>query len=199
MRGSDGTSPTMAGASSTSSACSCSRCAMAMRPICRAAGHVYAEKIMISRKDQLSPMHRHNVKAEDIINRGGARWRSKLFKSDAEGRIDRQAEVGRYRRHDPPEGPGEHAAAEARRERHADAGRLACLLGRGRRRADRRGLDGQQRPDRQHLRRAHRALLRTSRRTCRRCTCWCRTIRAGSGNRAEQTPICTRCAMLSSV
>ena len=31
----------------------------------------YAEKIMISRQDQVSPMHRHVVKAEDIINRGG--------------------------------------------------------------------------------------------------------------------------------
>ena len=35
---------------------------------------LYAEKIMISRKDQISPMHRHVVKAEDIINRGGGSW-----------------------------------------------------------------------------------------------------------------------------
>ena len=34
-------------------------------------GMLYAEKIMISRRDQLSPMHRHDIKAEDIINRGG--------------------------------------------------------------------------------------------------------------------------------
>ena len=39
----------------------------------RGGGMLYAEKIMISRKDQLSPMHRHNVKAEDIINRGGGK------------------------------------------------------------------------------------------------------------------------------
>ena len=36
----------------------------------RGMGMCYAEKIMISRKDQISPMHRHIVKAEDIINRG---------------------------------------------------------------------------------------------------------------------------------
>ena len=29
---------------------------------------------MISRRDQFSPMHRHNIKAEDIINRGGGSW-----------------------------------------------------------------------------------------------------------------------------
>lgn len=35
----------------------------------------YAEKIMISRRDQVSPMHRHQLKTEDIVNRGGvARW-----------------------------------------------------------------------------------------------------------------------------
>ena len=38
----------------------------------RGGGMCYAEKIMISRQDQVSPMHRHIVKAEDIINRGGA-------------------------------------------------------------------------------------------------------------------------------
>ena len=37
----------------------------------RGGGMCYAEKIMISRQDQVSPMHRHIVKAEDIINRGG--------------------------------------------------------------------------------------------------------------------------------
>lgn len=56
-------------------------------------GMVYAEKIMISRKDQLSPMHRHIIKSEDIINRGGATLVLELFKRDAEGGIDRDAEV----------------------------------------------------------------------------------------------------------
>jgi len=54
------------------------------------AGHgmCYAEKIMISRENQLSPMHRHVVKAEDIINRGGATLALELFTSDANGRPD---------------------------------------------------------------------------------------------------------------
>ena len=56
-------------------------------------GMCYAEKIMISRRDQISPMHRHVVKAEDIINRGGGVLALELFNSDAEGGIDRQSEV----------------------------------------------------------------------------------------------------------
>jgi D-lyxose ketol-isomerase len=74
----------------------------------RGGGMCYAEKIMISRQDQLSPMHRHIVKAEDIINRGGATLALKLYESDAEGKIDHGAEVtvatdGVVRR----QGPGE--------------------------------------------------------------------------------------------
>ena len=56
-------------------------------------GMLYAEKIMISRRDQLSPMHRHVVKAEDIINRGGGTLALKLFASQADGVIDRDAPV----------------------------------------------------------------------------------------------------------
>ncbi|UIJ73132.1 D-lyxose/D-mannose family sugar isomerase [Aurantimonas sp. HBX-1] len=56
-------------------------------------GMLYAEKIMISRKEQLSPMHRHVVKAEDIINRGGGRLVLELFMSDAAGDPDATAEV----------------------------------------------------------------------------------------------------------
>lgn len=51
-------------------------------------GMCYAEKIMISRRDQLAPMHRHIVKAEDIINRGGATLALELFESDESGGID---------------------------------------------------------------------------------------------------------------
>ena len=50
----------------------------------------YAEKIMISRRGQLTPMHRHLTKVEDIINRSsldeGARLAVKLFATE-EGRI----------------------------------------------------------------------------------------------------------------
>jgi D-lyxose ketol-isomerase len=56
-------------------------------------GMCYAEKIMITRKDQVSPLHRHVVKAEDIINRGGAVLALKLFNSDAEGKVDEETEV----------------------------------------------------------------------------------------------------------
>ena len=50
----------------------------------------YAEKIMISRRDQLSPMHRHMVKVEDIINRAGATLVIELFGSGPDGAIDRR-------------------------------------------------------------------------------------------------------------
>ena len=53
-------------------------------------GMVYAEKIMISREHQLSPMHRHNIKVEDIINRGGGKLVLELFDSDTDGKIDRE-------------------------------------------------------------------------------------------------------------
>ncbi|WAP70129.1 D-lyxose/D-mannose family sugar isomerase [Jiella pelagia] len=59
----------------------------------RGRGMLYAEKAMISRKDQLSPMHRHVVKAEDIINRGGGTLVLELFMSDENGDVDETAEV----------------------------------------------------------------------------------------------------------
>ena len=54
----------------------------------RGGGMCYAEKLLISKQDQLSPMHTHVIKAEDIINRGGATLAVELFGSDAEGRFD---------------------------------------------------------------------------------------------------------------
>ncbi|MEC9244739.1 MAG: D-lyxose/D-mannose family sugar isomerase [Pseudomonadota bacterium] len=56
-------------------------------------GMLYAEKIMISRRDQVAPMHTHAIKAEDIINRGGGTLCIELFASDADGKIDRTAPV----------------------------------------------------------------------------------------------------------
>ncbi|MEF2551485.1 D-lyxose/D-mannose family sugar isomerase [Aurantimonas sp. A2-1-M11] len=56
-------------------------------------GMLYAEKIMISRQDQLSPMHRHIVKAEDIINRGGARLALQMHESAPDGSVDESAGV----------------------------------------------------------------------------------------------------------
>ena len=48
-------------------------------------GMCYAEKLLISKQDQLSPMHTHVIKAEDIINRGGATMVVELYGSDDEG------------------------------------------------------------------------------------------------------------------
>ena len=56
-------------------------------------GMLYAEKIMISGENQISPMHRHNLKTEDIINKGGATLVLELFKADNDGLVDETAEV----------------------------------------------------------------------------------------------------------
>ncbi len=56
-------------------------------------GMLYAEKIMISKKDQYSPMHRHIIKAEDIINRGGGKLVLELFASNPDGSIDRNSDI----------------------------------------------------------------------------------------------------------
>lgn len=56
-------------------------------------GMLYAEKIMISGENQISPMHRHNLKTEDIINKGGATLVLELFKAKPDGSIDQGADV----------------------------------------------------------------------------------------------------------
>ena len=56
-------------------------------------GMLYAEKIMISKKEQLSPLHRHAIKAEDIINRGGGNLVIELYQSDENLKPDREAVV----------------------------------------------------------------------------------------------------------
>ena len=52
-------------------------------------GMVYAEKIMITRDQQVTPMHRHDVKTEDIINRGGGTLVVELYGSEPDGSINR--------------------------------------------------------------------------------------------------------------
>lgn len=59
----------------------------------RGSGMCYAEKIMVVRQDQITPLHRHVVKGEDIINRGGAPLAVKLFASDEDGHPDQTREV----------------------------------------------------------------------------------------------------------
>jgi D-lyxose ketol-isomerase len=63
------------------------------RDLERGRGMVYAEKIMISRDRQISPMHRHIVKSEDIINRGGGQLVLELFNQDEDGGMDRTRKV----------------------------------------------------------------------------------------------------------
>jgi len=53
----------------------------------RGGGMCYAEKLLISKQDQMSPMHTHVIKAEDIINRGGATLIVELFGSDDRGQF----------------------------------------------------------------------------------------------------------------
>jgi D-lyxose ketol-isomerase len=57
----------------------------------RGGGMCYAEKLLISKQDQLSPMHTHVLKAEDIINRGGATLVVELYGSDTDGNFDETA------------------------------------------------------------------------------------------------------------
>ncbi|WP_171125127.1 MULTISPECIES: D-lyxose/D-mannose family sugar isomerase [unclassified Ruegeria] len=56
-------------------------------------GMLYAEKVLVSRDKQLSPMHRHIIKAEDIINRGGGDLVMEIYASDSVGGIDRENAV----------------------------------------------------------------------------------------------------------
>ena len=53
----------------------------------------YAEKIMIAEEDQVTPMHFHWSKTEDIINRGGARLAIELYRSTEDEALDKTATV----------------------------------------------------------------------------------------------------------
>jgi len=57
----------------------------------RGGGMCYAEKLLISKRDQITPMHRHHRKAEDIINRGGAALAVELYGSAPDGAFDETA------------------------------------------------------------------------------------------------------------
>lgn len=53
----------------------------------RMRGKLYCEKIMIVGVDQLTPMHFHWSKTEDIINRGGGRLVVQLYNATADERL----------------------------------------------------------------------------------------------------------------
>jgi len=61
--------------------------------LARGGGRVYAEKLLISREGQLSPMHRHIRKTEDIIKRGGGTLALELYRVAADGGVDRTQPV----------------------------------------------------------------------------------------------------------
>ncbi len=56
-------------------------------------GKLYAEKIMIVEKEQVTPLHFHWDKMEDIINRGGGRLVIELYNSTPNEEIDEQDDV----------------------------------------------------------------------------------------------------------
>ncbi|WP_237477795.1 D-lyxose/D-mannose family sugar isomerase [Lichenibacterium dinghuense] len=58
-----------------------------------ARGLVYAEKIMVVREGQFTPTHRHERKAEDIINRGGGVLALRLFGAGPDGSVDQEGAV----------------------------------------------------------------------------------------------------------
>jgi D-lyxose ketol-isomerase len=53
----------------------------------------YAEKIMLVQPHQVTPMHFHWAKMEDIINRGGGDLVLQLYRSTADEELDKQAEI----------------------------------------------------------------------------------------------------------
>ena len=54
----------------------------------KGAGKLYAEKILISNVDQVTPMHFHWNKVEDIINRGGGKLAIQVYNSTEDGLLD---------------------------------------------------------------------------------------------------------------
>jgi hypothetical protein len=62
-----------------------------LEDLSRGRGMCYAEKLLISRQDQVCPAHTHVIKAEDIINRGGATLAVELHGSDPSGHFDHEA------------------------------------------------------------------------------------------------------------
>jgi D-lyxose ketol-isomerase len=47
----------------------------------------YAEKILISQENQVTPLHFHFAKTEDIINRGGGRLLVQLYQANPDGSL----------------------------------------------------------------------------------------------------------------
>ena len=56
-------------------------------------GKLYAEKIMIVDDRQVTPMHFHWNKMEDIINRGGANLMIQLYNATPDEKLDRESQI----------------------------------------------------------------------------------------------------------
>jgi hypothetical protein len=56
-------------------------------------GKLYAEKIMVVEDGQLTPLHFHWFKMEDIINRGGGKLKLRLYPASADESLVRTGEV----------------------------------------------------------------------------------------------------------
>lgn len=50
-------------------------------------GKIYAEKLLIVEVDQITPLHTHWVKTEDIINRGGGKLAIQLYNAAEDGEL----------------------------------------------------------------------------------------------------------------
>ncbi|HBE76494.1 MAG TPA: D-lyxose/D-mannose family sugar isomerase [Firmicutes bacterium] len=51
-------------------------------------GKFYAEKLLVAGVNQVTPMHYHAIKMEDIINRGGGKLAIQLYNSKPDGSLD---------------------------------------------------------------------------------------------------------------
>ncbi len=56
-------------------------------------GKLYAEKLMVVDDRQITPMHFHWIKMEDIINRSGGRLVIQLYNATPDEELDRKSEV----------------------------------------------------------------------------------------------------------
>ena len=57
------------------------------------AGKLYAEKILIAEPGQITPMHFHWQKTEDIINRGGGNFKIQVYNSTNDEQLDMKSDV----------------------------------------------------------------------------------------------------------
>ncbi len=62
----------------------------------QSAGTPYAEKYIMLKPGQGMPLHKHNMKTEDIISRGGAAFEIRLYNSGNDGKPDPLSDINVY-------------------------------------------------------------------------------------------------------